>query len=53
MRSTLSGTSLGNASAVRLVGHSLIAFAYQPCVMAFSQQAFPSVAGFPECRGLS
>ena len=42
-----------DASAGRLLGHSLIAFAYQPCVMAFSQQAFSSVAGFPECRGLS
>ena len=49
----VSGTSLGNASAVRLLGHSLIAFAYQSCVMSFDPQAFPSVGGFPECRGLS
>ena len=50
MGSTISGTYLGNASAVRLLGHSLIAFAYQPCVTSSGQQAFPSVGGFPECR---
>ena len=42
-----------DARAARLLGHSLIAFAYQSCVMSSDQQAFPSVGGFPECRGLS
>ena len=43
MRSTASGTSQRNANIVIILGHSLIAFAYRPCVMSFGQQAFLSV----------
>lgn len=38
----------GNASVAILLGHSLVAFAYQPCAMSFGQQDFLSVGGFPE-----